>query len=471
MICDLIFLSLLHWAILMAINSNFNISKISQWSYAETSIAPLVVFRIIFGLMMFVGTLRFWLKGWIHDFFIQPDHFFHYYGFEWVKPMGELGMYTIFGLLLISSLSIALGLFYRASSILFFLLFTYVELIDVTNYLNHYYFISLVSFLMCFLPANRSFSLDIWYNCEKTLKSIPNWTLGILKFQLALVYFFSGIAKLNYDWLFNAMPMSIWLQAKTHWPILGSLFTEKWVAYSCSWAACIFDLTVAFFLLSKRYRSIAYFVLVIFHVITGLMFPIGMFPWIMILATLIFFSSDFHERIIAFIRLIFNFKAKKSTATNFLVLNRFKRKLLSVFLLTFVLIQLLVPFRYVLYPGDLFWTEQGYRFSWRVMLIEKAGTAFFYVTDPETGNRGEVNNCDFLTPNQEKMMATQPDLILQYAHIIKEEVESRGLKNPIINAEVYVTLNGSRSKLFIDPEVDLTTLQDDFKPKDWILDN
>ena len=105
------------------------------------------------------------------------------------------------------------------------------------------------------------------------------------------------------------------------------------------------------------------------------------------------------------------------------------------------------------------------------MLIEKAGTAFFYVTDPKTGNRGEVNNCDFLTPNQEKMMATQPDLILQYAHIIKEEVEYRGLKNPIINAEVYVTLNGSRSKLFIDPEVDLTTLKDNFKPKEWVLDN
>ena len=185
--------------------------------------------------MMFVGILRFWLKGWILDFFIQPDHFFHYYGFEWVKPMGEFGMYTIFSLLLISSLFIAIGLYYRVSSILFFLLFTYVELIDVTNYLNHYYFISLVSFLMCFLPANRSFSLDIWNNREKILKSIPNWTLGILKFQLGVVYFFSGIAKLNYDWLFDAMPMSIWLQAKTHWPILGSFFTEKWVAYSCSW--------------------------------------------------------------------------------------------------------------------------------------------------------------------------------------------------------------------------------------------
>ena len=103
--------------------------------------------------------------------------------------------------------------------------------------------------------------------------------------------------------------------------------------------------------------------------------------------------------------------------------------------------------------------------------MEKAGTAFFYVTDPETGNRGEVNNCDFLTPNQEKMMATQPDMILQYAHIIKDEVKSRGIKNPVINAEIYVTLNGSRSKLFIDPEVDLTTLRDDFNSKDWILDN
>ena len=456
----------------MAINSNYSISNIIKWSYAETSIAPLIVFRIIFGLMMFFGTLRFWLKGWIHDFFIKPDHFFHYYGFEWVKPMGEYGMYTIFALLLISSLSIALGLFYRISSILFFLFFTYVELIDVTNYLNHYYFISLVSFLMCFLPANRSFSIDMmWFHPKKTLKSIPNWTLGILKFQLGLVYFFSGIAKLNYDWLFDAMPMSIWLQAKTHWPLLGSLFTEKWVAYSCSWAACFFDLTVAFFLLSKQYRPIAYFVLVIFHVITGLMFPIGMFPWIMILATLIFFSPDFHERIIAFLRLIFNFKAKKSTAYNYSVLKESNRKLLSTCLLIFVLIQMLVPFRYLLYPGDLFWTEQGYRFSWRVMLIEKAGTAFFYVTDPETGKRGEVNNCDFLTVNQEKMMATQPDLILQYAHIIKEEVESRGLKYPIINAEVYVTLNGSRSKLFIDPEVDLSTLKDNFKPKEWILDN
>jgi len=442
-----------------------------SWFHSDTSIAPLVVFRIIFGLMMFVSTLRFWLKGWIETLFIQPTNFFHYYGFEWVKPLGEIGMYTVFVFLLISSLFIALGLFYRWATIVYFLLFTYVELIDSTNYLNHYYFISLVAFLLCLLPAHRSLSVDVWIKSSLKLDRIPNWIMGLLKFQLGIVYFFAGIAKLNYDWLFKAMPMSIWLQAKAHWPIVGSFFTEQWLAYSFSWMGCVFDLSIVFLLLSKKWRFPAYIVLVLFHVITGIMFPIGMFPWIMILATLIFFPSEFHQKIIIFIQSILKLKNRRSVVSNSLFLHGFKKKLLLTFLALYVFFQLVLPFRCLLYPGQLFWTEQGYRFSWRVMLMEKAGTAFFYVTDSKTGNRGEVDNSQFLTATQEKMMATQPDLILQYAHIIKREVESRGLEDPIINAEVYVTLNGARSKLFIDPKINLAVVDDSFEHKDWILEN
>ena len=442
-----------------------------NWFHSESCIAPLVVFRIIFGLMMFASTLRFLLNGWVDLLFIQPTNFFHYYGFEWVKPLGEIGMYTVFVLLLISSLFIALGLFYRWATIVYFVLFTYVELIDITNYLNHYYFISLIALLLCLLPAHGSLSVDVWRKPSLELSKIPNWILGLLKFQLGVVYFFAGIAKLNYDWLFKAMPMSIWLQAKAHWPIIGSLFTEQWLAYSFSFLGCIFDLTIVFFLLSKKWRIPAYIVLVFFHTITGIMFPIGMFPWIMILATLIFFPTQFHQKIIIFIQSILKLKNRRLVASNTVLLHGFKKKLILIFLAIYVLFQLIIPFRYLLYPGQLFWTEQGYRFSWRVMLMEKAGTAFFYVTDPITGNRGEVDNSQFLSPTQEKMMATQPDLILQYAHIIKREVESRGLKNPIINAEVYVTLNGSRSKLFIDPEINLAIVDDSFEHKDWILEN
>ena len=421
--------------------------------------------------MMFVSTLRFWLKGWIETLFIQPTNFFHYYGFEWVKPLGEIGMYTVFVFLLISSLFIALGLFYRWATIVYFLLFTYVELIDSTNYLNHYYFISLVAFLLCLLPAHRSLSVDVWIKSSLKLDRIPNWIMGLLKFQLGIVYFFAGIAKLNYDWLFKAMPMSIWLQAKAHWPIVGSFFTEQWLAYSFSWMGCVFDLSIVFLLLSKKWRFPAYIVLVLFHVITGIMFPIGMFPWIMILATLIFFPSEFHQKIIIFIQSILKLKNRRSVVSNSLFLHGFKKKLLLTFLALYVFFQLVLPFRCLLYPDQLFWTEQGYRFSWRVMLMEKAGTAFFYVTDSKTGNRGEVDNSQFLTATQEKMMATQPDLILQYAHIIKREVESRGLEDPIINAEVYVTLNGARSKLFIDPKINLAVVDDSFEHKGWILEN
>jgi uncharacterized membrane protein YphA (DoxX/SURF4 family) len=437
---------------------------------SQTSIAPLVVFRIIFGLMMFVSTLRFWSNGWIDALYVKPIHFFNYYGFEWVKPLSELGMYMVFLLLLVASLGIALGFFYRLASLLYFLLFTYVELIDVTNYLNHYYFISLIAFLLCILPANRSFSMDARRNPSLQLHTIPKIYILILKFQIGVVYFFAGIAKINYDWLFQAMPMSIWLQAKAHWPLIGNLFTEKWVAYSTSWIACVFDILVVFCLLSKRFRVPAYFILVVFHVITGIMFPIGMFPWIMILVTLLFFPPEFHQNSINLIQSKLKIKKAPQIIVNSLLLHGSKKKVLLSFFLLYVSFQILFPFRYLCYPEKLFWTEQGYRFSWRVMLIEKAGSATFFVTDSSTGKRGEVDNSQFLTPTQEKMMATQPDLILQYAHILKQEVESRGLINPIINAEVYVTLNGSKSKLFIDPDVNLVELKDGWQPKNWILD-
>jgi len=451
-----------------------NLKKISKqfstWLSTETSIAPLVVFRIIFGLMMFVSTLRFWSKGWIDSLYVKPIHFFHYYGFEWVKPLNQLGMYLVFICLLLASLFIMFGLFYRWAALIYFVLFTYVELIDSTNYLNHYYFISLVSFLLCFLPANRYFSFDVKRNPSLRLSSIPNVYTAVLKFQIGIVYFFAGIAKINYDWLFQAMPMSIWLQAKTNWPIVGNLFAEKWVAYTASWLACVFDLTIVFCLYSKRFRSPAYFILVVFHVITGMMFPIGMFPWIMILATLIFFSPELHLNALKLIQSKLKLNKSQDIVRNSLISHKLKKKLLARVLLLYICFQLLFPFRYLMYPKSLYWTEQGYRFSWRVMLMEKAGTATFFVIDTKTGNKGEVDNSQFLTPTQEKMMATQPDLILQYANIIKQEVESRGLLNPKINAEIYVTLNGSKSKLFVDPDVNLLELKDGWEHKDWILD-
>jgi hypothetical protein len=436
-------------------------------------IAPLVVFRIVFGILMLGAAIRFILKGWVNDLYIQPQFYFTYYGFEWIKPLGEFGMYALFALMIISYVCIILGYFYRVATVVAFSAFTYVELIDKSTYLNHYYFVSAVLFLLIFLPANTYLSLDVLRKPALKQVTVPRYAIDVIKLQLAIVYIFAGIAKLNYDWLFRAMPLKIWLPANAHLPFIGSFLDEEWVAYFFSWFGAIYDLFIVFFLINIRTRMVAYLFVIAFHVMTKMLFPIGVFPYVMILSTLIFFSEDFHKKIIELLMRVKLFRVNNFTTLSgntspSLAVNN-KSNLLLIFFVVYFVIQLLLPWRFLLYPGKLFWTEQGYRFSWRVMLMEKAGTAFFYVRDAETGLESEVMNDEFLTKNQEKMMATQPDMIVQYAHYLKEQYEKKGFKNPQVRAEAYVTLNGSGSRLFIDSTVDLTKQKESFTHKDWIL--
>ncbi|WP_299702984.1 HTTM domain-containing protein [uncultured Pontibacter sp.] len=434
---------------------------------APVSAAPLAVFRIIFGGMMLGSIVRFIAKGWVHELYVAPKVYFPFYGFEWVKPLGETGMYILFGLMAFSALGIMLGLFYRWSAVLFFLSFTYVELIDKTNYLNHYYFVSIVALLMILVPAHRHFSLDVLRKPQLWVSQVPGWTVLIFQLQLGLVYFYAGVAKLNADWLFEAMPLRYWLPAHTHLPLIGPLLDEAWVAFLFCWFGAFYDLTIPFFLSWRKSRPLAYFTVVVFHVLTAVLFQIGMFPYIMMLSTLIFFSAGFHEKILYTFRGIA--KVKPSETTIFAPVFRPAQGILLSLLALHFLVQVLLPWRFMLYPDKLFWTEQGYRFSWRVMLMEKAGTAFFYVRDPQTGQETEIHNLDYLTVNQEKMMATQPDMLLQFAHILRDDFKAKGIAAPEVRAEAYVTMNGRGSRLLIDPKFNLAAATDDFRHKHWIL--
>ncbi|MCF8277778.1 MAG: HTTM domain-containing protein [Flavobacteriales bacterium] len=432
----------------------------------EVSIAPLVTVRLLFGLMMFFGTVRFISKDWVDQLYVQPHYFFHYYGFDWVKPLPENGMYFVFGSMAILALFVAAGFLYRISSLLFFMLFTYAELIDVTNYLNHYYFISIFSFLMALVPAHRRFSVDgyLWPKIKR--ESIPFWVIGALRFQLGIVYFFAGVAKLNFDWLFRAEPLRTWFLPFTQLPIFGKMFGYRFTAFIFSWAGALYDLSVPFLLSMRKTLPFAYAAVIGFHIITWLMFPIGMFPWVMIVLTWVFFPIPFHEKLITKLESFFP-KGGVQTAA-------WKPRLvqpLVVFLVVHFTIQLLVPFRYLLYPGELFWTEQGFRFSWRVMLMEKSGSAQFYVSEPKTGRTWDIYNPHYLTPVQEKQMSTQPDLILQYAQILESEFQSIGVVDPVVTADIFVSVNGKRSKRYISNKIDLTKLKDGWAHKTWILDN
>ena len=444
-------------------------SSYNRYITKQTKAAPLAVFRILFGFMMLASIIRFWSFGWIETLYIEPVFSFSYYGFHWLPNLGQF-TYLLFIICGVSAFSVAIGYRYRLAIVLFFLSFTYIELLDKTTYLNHYYFISCLSFLLIFLPANCYYSLDALRLKNIRANTIPAWSINSIKLLLCIVYFFAGLAKLNSDWLLNAMPLQIWLPSKYDIPLLGDLLQQSWIHYAFSWGGAFYDLAIPFLLLWKPSRSIAFIFVVIFHVLTRILFPIGMFPYIMIVSALIFFDATFHERILSF----FSWLLKKIRLFRIVKVNDLQKeksaKIASYVVALFIVVQLLLPWRYALYPKELFWTEEGYRFSWRVMLMEKAGYAQFIVKNTKTGSQFAVNNSDFLTPFQEKQMSTQPDFILEYAHYLGAHFKSQGHQNIAVHVESYVALNGRLSQPFISPEVNLLDLEDTFSHKDWILE-
>lgn len=443
--------------------------------FSATSPAPLAVFRIGFGLMMALSVLRFWANGWIEKLYLEPTYFFSYRYFEWVKPLGNW-TYLFFALAFCSSLMVMLGWKYRLAIVTFFLSFTYIELMDKTTYLNHYYFISLLSFVLIWLPAADYFSLDARGRGKST---IPRWTIDGLKVFVGVVYFYAGLAKLNSDWLLEAQPLSIWLPAKYDTPLLGELLQQQWAHYSFAWSGAAYDLLIPFLLFWRPTRVFAFVLVVIFHVLTRVLFPIGMFPYIMIVSAFVFFDAAVHERVIGLIRRVIRARpqvqsedeeareAPHPTNSSYLKQGRFT---LPAFIVALTLLaHLIIPWRYTLHPGELFWTEEGYRFSWRVMLMEKAGYLTYKIEDPTTGNRRSIDPGNYLTTFQQKQLATQPDFILEFAHFLASEHQIKDGPLPAIFAESYIALNGRGSRIYVNPDIDLTTITYDTPRMEWLM--
>ena len=441
------------------------INKFSGYFKKESLPHPLALYRIGFGILVMFSLARFALNGWIESLYLEPDFHFSYYGFYWVKPIG-IYTYLIFLMCFSSALFVTIGYKYRFAIITLFLSFTYIELMDKTTYLNHYYLISCISFLMIFLPCASYFALD----SKKNIK-VPQWTIDSLKFLIVIVYVYAGLAKINSDWLLHAQPLKIWLRAKYTIPIIGETLLQKNFSYYLfSWGGMIYDCIIPFLLLYKRTRYFAFFMVLVFHIMTRILFPpIGMFPYIMIFSCIIFFESGVHKKILDFIRNILKLKVKNDNKfdSNSSVIRSY-RFIIPIVSLFFIL-QIILPVRSIFYPGELLWTEQGYRFSWRVMLIEKTGYTTFKVVDNSSNKFQLVDNMEFLTPFQEKQMSFQPDMILEYAHYLGATFEKRGFKDVSVYADSYVTLNGRPSKRFIDPKVDLLKQKKDLKHKTWIL--
>src|SRR5688572_28576617 len=105
---------------------------------APTDPAGLVAFRVLFGLLVATSATRFLAYGWVEALFVRPSFHFRYPGLAWVPVPSADVLHGLFAALVVLGVLVAVGLFTRPALLLVFVVFTWVQLIDVATYLNHY---------------------------------------------------------------------------------------------------------------------------------------------------------------------------------------------------------------------------------------------------------------------------------------------------------------------------------------------
>ncbi len=292
----------------------------------------------------------------------------------------------------------------------------------------------------------------------------------VLRFQIGVVYFYAGIAKLQPDWLIHAQPLGIWLAARTETPLMGALLTLPAMPHLMSWAGFLNDTLVVPFLLWKKTRPYAFATVFVFHFGTHLLFTIGVFPFLMVSGATLFFDPDWPRKVATWLRSLGLGPAVTSAAraeTTTVTAGRWSTPV-AWCIGAYCVIQIAMPLRAFAYPGDVHWHEQGMRYSWRVMVRQKNGSITYRVRWRGAEREVQVPPSKYLTSHQEREMSGQPDLVLQLAHRIADDYRKRGLEDVEVRVDALVSLNGRRAAPMIDPEVDLARQPDTIALMSWI---
>lgn len=322
-----------------------------------SSFDPLVYTRRLFGLVLLGESIRFWVHGWISEYYIEPAFHFFYSGFSFIQVLPGNWMYVVFVLLGVSGGLIASNKWWRIGLIGGLLSFGYIFLIDPAYYNNHYYLYLLLGFVF-------------WFE-----------SLWLTQFTIALPYVFGAVAKMNMDWL-------------TGWPVRLWYDVSEWAVYVLSYGGLLFDLFIVPMLMWRKTRLLGVILAAFFHIYNAIQFEIGLFPWFMLLALPVFFVI---ERPV-------------------LPLDAWRRTLIG----GFIVLQCCLPFRHLLIPGTVYWTTEGRRFSWHMKTVNKSGTIQFFLPQDDSIEPFSPSPYDELHPFQVSVMSKHPQMILQYAHHLAE---------------------------------------------------
>ncbi len=470
-------------------------ARLRAWLHAPEAAAGLAVYRVLWGAFMAWESWRYLAAGWVHKYYVAPNVLFKYFGFEWVQPLPGPGMTAVYVAMIVAGVAVALGLAYRVASTVFFLAHTYAFLLAAANYLNHAYLIALLALMMIVLPAHRTLSVDAYFNRAQARDTVPQWARMLLIAQLAIVYAYGGIAKLNTDWLYFQQPIRRWMggSAKrvrdTNWlqwldrvresvaPDMTALPQQAYDAVASesftqfvTYGGVAFDLLIGPALIWRRTRPFAAIAAAGFHVSNMHLFSIGVFPWLMLAATTLFFEPDWPRRVPWLGRYVgrsidwFARDAQPELAAS----PRAQQRLTAVWV-GWLALQVLIPLRHHLVPGEVAWTEEGHYYSWRMKLRSKKGTVSFRVVDSASGTTWTVDPKDDLSKRQARKLRGKPELIRQYAnYLVRRYRAEQGIEVEVY-VDAFTSLNYRKAQRYIDPEAELGHAQSRWGAQPWVL--
>lgn len=430
-----------------------NIHKILFSKIVST--LQLDVFRILWSIVMFMhfAFLLFTPRGDLYYF--NSIFHFRYPFFEWVPVLPDQYLKIIIVLGMISSVGLALGFLYKKSATILFLCYTYLFLIDVSYWNNHYYLFALFGLFFIFANFKGKFSLDTYL--KKDNKINYAWQLNLFRLQIVIVYVFGAFSKLtNPEWMNFKSVRSIYTNRFLNLDIQMDEELFSYVVVFITIFGILFDLLVPFLLLVKNWKIkiVTFIVVISFHLSNIFLLEIGLFPYAMIASLILFLPFKYEETI--------NLKAIP------------KKSLIKASLIVFFILQLILPLRHFFIKGNVFWTGEGKLYAWHMMSgsTEVLCKNFILIEKDDDGNILEINDLElknFLNKKQIRTIGQLPFLAPQFFKFLKKEAELAGIQNPEIRGAVLVERNKKEYRYIISPKVNLCLLEYNlFKHDEWI---
>ena len=416
------------------------------------------VYRIVFGSLMVLEVKRLWN---LLELYVAYPCNLPLDPFGLIAPASKGVMQIELLLMLASCILVIVGFRPRITILPLLVGYFHFFFSEQTQFNNHYYLILL--FQAFFVAIDSSAALSVDSRGRAAERRIPFWNLALLRGQFVLVYFYGGLAKITPDWL-RGEPMTMHVRE-----MLGpDTSLAEWIGpigvFLC-YSGMVFDLGVGFALLFPRTRLLILPFLISFHVSNSFMFDIGIFPWLCIASTLLFYPPDQVAKVLS--RWVPRREPEEggTPLRDYAGPTKKRQRLIVSLLAIYCVVQILLPFRHRLVPGNFHWTREHFFFAWTMKLAQRDDFMAVEVFDSKT------STAYLASPEKDLYEIPEtPNGIWDYCNYVAQVAVEKGITTPEVYVVYISSLNGRPYQMFVDATVPINLQpRPNMGHADWVI--